>query len=509
MRHVFISYSGKSEGIAAHVMGALKGLGAAPFIYRRPDRNTALDTDTLAKLRQQCEASSFFIQILQGSAGVDIPAENKPILQLETEWFLQERSERGERRPLPLVISLEAPGTDEEGKRFGKFVDWLEENGIGVQYCSSSEEALEVAVGWFARMRGTPTEVSIVDGHLDVEVGEPGIGKAIEEALLHDRLIPQKLLYATPVGALLWHTLSTKNETRVRKLFDTFRFDVPDTPCVKKVIQQVSQWHHADPLSVIALGCGSGRREATFALTVAEACPHRKCRVLMVDVSKTLLAKAAVNFDRTFSGRNRPLGLEFALADFEHPTTLSTIMQTWCLDKPVVVLFLGNTLGNIDFRAFMATLGAAMKPADLLVAEVVVASDWEILATKKTGWQNPSPQTDERFEFVCGPVRTLGITPELRNYRFKVEVGEYSITRTYAYSLSDTDVRGVAAIANVRQYAKHLLQLVRVDAFIKDPLSRLAATMFDVIDFDVKECERVFAAEHRAQMGVFVASKRA
>ncbi len=221
-----------------------------------------------------------------------------------------------------------------------------------------------------------------------------------------------------------------------------------------------------------------------------------------------MLAQAADNFDRLFSARNRQLGIEFAVADFEHPTTLSCIMQKWCLDSPAVVLFLGNTLGNIDFRAFLATLAAALKPTDLLVAEVVIASEAEIKSTVSSGWRPVTPQTDERFEFICGPIRTVGIAPDIRNYRCRVDVGEHSIERTYGYALSAKDIASIAAIANVRQYADHMLQLVRVDAFRREPLQTLFSSMFDVLCCQIEPCDRVMVDGRRAEMGVIAARSR-
>ncbi len=215
MRHVFLSYAGKSQQLAANVAAALKGLGADPFVYHHPNRHTSIDADTQAKLKLHCEAASFFVQILEGSGGTSILEGDKPLLQLEVEWYLAKRSDRGERRPSPLVLSLERPRSDEEGKRLTRLLEWLQASNIDVQPADGPDQVLEVCVGWYARMRVTPAEVSIIDGYLDVEVGQQSVNKALEDALLHGRLVPQTLLYDTPVGAMLWTHLTTRHETRV------------------------------------------------------------------------------------------------------------------------------------------------------------------------------------------------------------------------------------------------------------------------------------------------------
>lgn len=512
MHHVFISYASKSEAVATAIASVLEPLGARCFVYQRPGATTAVDTDTLTKLKQQVEASSFFVQILDGSAGCAVASENDvPILQLELDWYLERRLERGNRRPLPLVLSFKPTTTGDERRLFDRYVQWFQDKGVNYEPCESPNVAYGVAVGWFARTRFIPTEISAIEGSLDVDVGRPTVDKAFEAALVKGEPLPQKYLYTSPVAALLWLKLSRFNRSKTRDLYETIDYRDISLPSIQALIRHTAGTDHTSPLSLIALGCGDGRRESILASTISQLFPRKKVQILLVDVSKTLIAHATEQLSVIFGNQNIDPAISFALADFEHPTAMASLMSRWSGDHPSIALLLGHTLGNIDASNFLQTIASAMKPKDLLAVEIAVANEAELRAAadpaSPRSWQQAAPQKDDRFEFVCGPIRALGITPQIDRYKARSDLGDTAIHRYYGYALTPRDMDDIRAVVGNTLFREAILQLVKIDTFIEAKLPTLYPSSLRIIAQDIKNCKKVMRDGHPARMGFFVAER--
>jgi hypothetical protein len=512
MQHVFISYASRSEPIATAIGSMLEALGAKCFVYQRPDGKTAVDADTLTKIRNQIEAASFFIQILEGSAGTLVAQEgNTPILQLEMDWFLRKRHERGNRRPLPLVLSFRPATKGDERATFDRFVHWFQEEGVNYEPCDHVNTAYKVANGWFARMRFAPTEIAAIEGSLDVEVGRPTIDKALEAAFAKGEPLSQKYLYTSPVAALLWLNLSRHKKTRTRDLYETINYRDSALATIQCLIRHCANTEHTTPLSIVALGCGDARRESILAQTLASSVRHKKIQLLLVDVSKTLISQAAEQLSLVFQHENIDPSITFALADFEHPTAIASLMSRWSGDHPCISLLLGNTLGNIQASNFLQTIAYAMKPKDLLAVEISVANDAERQAAsdpaRPRGWRPASPQKDHRFEFVCGPIRALGISPQIERYKVRHAVTETAIEQHFAYFLTAKDMDDVQAVVGNSTYREPMIELVKVATFFDDKLDSLFPSSLRIIAKDIKPCPSVMREGQASRMGFIVAEK--
>lgn len=512
MEYVFISYASRSEVVATAIGATLEALGASCFVYQRPGPNTAVDADTLTKIKNQIESSTFFIQILDGSAGTPVNSHaGTPILQLETDWYLRIRDRLGGRRPLPHIISFPPTTTGEERRAFDRYITWLHDEGVGFEPCDNPNAAYKVAVGWFARHRYSPSEIAVIEGSLDIAVGEPAVDAAFEAALVHSVPLPQKYLYTSPVASILWSKLLASNKSKTRFLYETIDYRSANLNGVRALLAQIVDWQHTMPISIIALGCGDGKRECQLVRTISAALPHRKVRVLLVDVSKTLVAQATNCFAAaSFGNDGAAPSINFALADFEHPRSIASLMRRWSGDYPCVSILLGNTLGNIDSVTFLQTIASAMKPKDLLAVEIAIAHDAERKAASEIGnstWKAIQPQRDENFEFVCGPIRALGINPKTDRYRARTIVGEWAVQRFYSYKLSAHDMEDIHAVVGRTPIEEHNLQLVKVDTFYEDTLESMYPKSLRIVAKDIADCHKVVRDGRPSKMGFVVAER--
>jgi hypothetical protein len=470
--------------------------------------------DTLSKLRTQVEASSFFIQILEGSAGMLVPTEAGalvPILRLEMGWFLTKRHELGNRRPLPLVLSFKPTTTGSERDDFQELIQWMEEQGVGYEPCDHVNTAYKVANGWFARIRHLPTEISAIDGSLDIEVGNPTIDRAIEAAFVRGEPLSQKYLYTSPVAALLWLKLSRLTKTRTRDLYDTIDYSTAVNAPMKALVEHCAKLDIASPLSIIALGCGDARRESVLVRTLCNSSPQRKPQILLVDISKTLISHAVGHVVHALSHLRSEPAITFALADFEHPTAMASVMTRWRGDHPGILLLLGNTLGNIEATNFLQTIASAMKPKDLLAVEIAIANDKEregaMDASKNRVWRNPSKQKDPTFEFVCGPIRALGISPQIDRYKVRQIATETAIEQHYAYHLTSRDMDDAKYVVGNTTFSEPRIELVKVASFFDDKLDVLFPDSLKIIAREIKS-SGVMREGQAARMGFVVAERQ-
>ncbi|MBX3389856.1 MAG: hypothetical protein KF691_10435 [Phycisphaeraceae bacterium] len=514
MEYVFISYASRSLPIVANIAGALDAIGACPLVYQRPNEATAVDSDTLTKIRNQIESSAFFIQVLDGSAGTSVEShDGTSILQLEMDWYLQARARTGGRRLLPHVVSFPPSSVGDERKTFDRYVRWFENRGIGYEPVSDSASAVRVALGWFVRHRYRSIELTTLDGSLDIAVGDPPVDQAIDFALVRGYPLPQKYLYTSPVAALLWNKLLQAKNSKTRQFYETIDYRSANLSGIKKMLTAFGDAPHTLPLSVIALGCGSGRRECDLIQTISRLMPHRKVRVLLVDVSKTLIAQAA----RYFSAQEFGVGasdasISFALADFEHPRSVAALMKHWSGESLCISLLFGNTLGNIDSSTFLQSISSAMKPQDILAVEIAIANENEIreatrLSASGRGWERADTQRDENFEFVCGPIRALGLHPKTERFRSKTQIGDYAVHKYYGYALESKDIEEIGAVAHDLTVQKALLQLIKVDSFIESNLATLYPSDLRIEAVDIVDCERVQKHGRSSKMGFVVAER--
>ena len=500
MLSVFLSYSGNTSTTAAGIHAALTGLGAKVLSYKHPNAETPINATAQERIQKECESAHMFIQVVDEDLGCS-EIGGIPILQCELQWFLESMHTDFMRKPKPLILTVGA--LNELTSSYVRSFDASSE----VIHCDKPERSIEIATSWYSKLRVVERDPRVIQGHMDLEIGQPLVDKALGHALHHDELVPQKLLYTSPFGALFWRKLANDPSSSVRRLYNAIDFDSDNVEPVSKTISEISQWDPRIPICLIALGCGDGRREAILTEHLIRRFPGRPFRVLLVDISKTLVAMAARRFMTIHHTKPVDLAINFALADFEHPITLSNLMSQWQPDYPVVVLFLGNTLGNINFSSFIASVSSAMTPNDVLLTEITMAPGPGARPNEEVGkWTRISPQHDDRFNFLTGPVRELGVRPQLKNFRVRVDKEEHCVRKTYGYHLDESESAAVESILNHKHITGRRLLLLRVDAFYEEPLRKELSKTLNLIGnqihkFPVKDLQG-------QEMGLFLAKRQ-
>lgn len=475
MNHIFLSYTNKTEDLAQNLEAVLIGLGGNVFNYKHPTEQTAINADVLQRLRKECSAAHFFVQLIEGHLGT-VEIDSTSLIRQEFDWFMQSRARWDNTRPRPVVIKLDVK-TDAPAE---SHLRYAAEQGAEVIICENKRNALQVVTGWYSKQRVRAQEPTAIPGHMDLEVAEPFVDSALSAAIHTEQLIPQKLLYTSPFGALFWRRLARSPQSSVRKMYDIVDFSSDQTDVVSLCIKQVTAtWDPRLPLSVIALGCGDGRREAMFAEALTRALPNRELRVLLVDISKTLVATAAREFVLFANRKNIDMKLAFALADFEHPATMALLMRQWSPDLPVIILFLGNTLGNINISSFMDALSSSMKREDLLLSEVTLTATDKLPPFNRGPKQNVSPQHEDRFDFLTGPIRQLGLLPKLKNFKVQVDEESLCARRTYSYDFDEAEFQAVQSILGTENRKGRIL-LLRVDSFRQQALLDELSPSFNI-----------------------------
>jgi len=130
---------------------------------------------------------------------------------------------------------------------------------------------------------------------------------------------------------------------------------------------EILDWANGDPINVIDLGCGDGKKAAGLIKAFKGKLKVKYCPI---DISSYMVGKAI----ETFSKENIAEIIEFQynISDFEN---LGNVMHLLNLGeyKKNLVLLLGNTLGNFEINELLYEIRNSMKGNDLLVIDTAVA----------------------------------------------------------------------------------------------------------------------------------------
>ena len=483
------------------IKAVIETSGSRVFSYKHAGTVAQQNETMEERIRAECLAADAFFQIIGAGVGT-VTINGVPAIEQELNWYFDRFEIDFKKKPRPFIVVVDEPNTSSEEKELlDRYAARSE-----VKYVENSAEALGLFTSKHQVVKSAHgPAITAIRGHMDREIVEPSIETAFREALFKENhLLPQKFLYTSPFGALFWKRLANANGSSVRQSFDAVKLDSDHVASISKLISTISQWPLDAPISLVALGCGDGRRECNLTEKIVKALPGRRVRVLLVDVSKTLIADAATRFMQLRNDRGINMEIEFALADFERPTTLSTLLYEWEPTHPVALIFLGNTLGNINFASFVGALTSGMKRGDQLLTEVTLVSGSLADFAKKTGRQPIRPQSGDRFQFLTSPIRQLGIAPREENYRVRYSHEDISIRRTYEYKFDQNEAKIVASILGHDRINQSLL-LMRVDAFFPNELREAPAGTLRMEDSKIHEYP--VAGPIGGTMGLFLASR--
>jgi L-histidine N-alpha-methyltransferase len=180
---------------------------------------------------------------------------------------------------------------------------------------------------------------------------DPAVAEQVREGLARSgqKRLPSWLLY-DHLGSALFETISYLPEYGLTRADERIL-----RRCAEAIVRPF-----ASPLLVAELGSGSGRKTRWILSALAA---RQTTRYYPIDISPTALARCEAELGRLPSVR-----LEAIEADYL--TGLRTVTDRRQAAQPLLVLFLGSTIGNFEpdeGGAFLSDTRALMSPGDALL----------------------------------------------------------------------------------------------------------------------------------------------
>ena len=290
-------------------------------------------------------------------------------------------------------------------------------------------------------------DVSLFRGFLEPTSSCTDIVKALHTKINSPTdVLPQKYLYCSLHGAELWRELCGRSSSHIQQVYTEFPLGWGSNELTEVFTETAREFLGGHRTAgFIALGAGTGSREAKICDWLCKTCDLRRLEAVLVDVSSELLSDSLNRFAACVPAVRR----HFAMLDFEQPQGEAQLahLRNQLGDIPVIFAFLGNTFGNLDQRAFLNLMSRLMKPNDVLLCELLIVSDEQTHAPGRDRDEEHSlddrqynPADDVRAQFVVDPLRAFGFNPRIdglkRRIRFSPGRG---VRQTYRYVFSQSD----------------------------------------------------------------------
>lgn len=164
-----------------------------------------------------------------------------------------------------------------------------------------------------------------------------------------------KLWYLTPDQAQAF--LDLEDESQYKK-------DVTEkeTNLIKENIQEINHVIGNEPINIIDLGCGDGRKALLF---IESLIGKAKMRYCPIDISNYMVEKAISRISK-IRGVDEVIKFQWNISDFENIENISALLRQGEYKKNVILL-LGNTLGNFEINELLYEIRSSMKEGDLLI----------------------------------------------------------------------------------------------------------------------------------------------
>ncbi|MGQ0800225.1 MAG: L-histidine N(alpha)-methyltransferase [Pseudomarimonas sp.] len=442
--------------------------------YRDPSaRVTPLSGLLTHRLRQEIGSCDLFFMLIGSDAGSPLEGddEDRGALDFELTTYEDLRNS-GRKKSAPFIVSYNTSKV-EPSRNLIKLLNNIKGRGLDSKLAENRQKAIALMVEAFNYLKYT-TQQNTITGFLDVDNIHLDIARKLADSISTNSPFPQKYLYATPVGAQYWVNLTRGNSSAIGTVYQKFMSgsQIPDEDqsCVdwasQKLVSLVEKDSERKPpgqqdhVCVLVLGCGDAKREAYICGTLKRKLHGSLLRVLLVDVSKTLISTAATEFRNQIHG---DIDVRFAIVDFERPAALKTIRQRWAPQSRVIVLFLGNTFGNINSSVFLNNFETFFRPGDIAMIETAKASNTSNTVQTQTLAFSPD---DKRFDFFTSPLLMMGLTPvrmQLQRRTAETSVGEIE---TFRYIFSENDEQTLINSEHFQLVAKgHYIDLCSIQRF--------------------------------------------
>ena len=126
-------------------------------------------------------------------------------------------------------------------------------------------------------------------------------------------------------------------------------------------IEEMKQKFGKEPLNVIDLGCGDGKKAVIF---TEQLKGDLKIRYCPIDISSYMVEKALDRIRKTDVGE--VVEFQWNISDFENIENISFLLRQGDFKRNLILL-LGNTLGNFEINELLYEVRSSMKDGDFLL----------------------------------------------------------------------------------------------------------------------------------------------
>ncbi len=298
-------------------------------------------------------------------------------------------------------------------------------------------------------------DVSLFRGFLEPTSNCTDIVRALQTKINSPTdVLPQKYLYSSLHGAELWRELCTRQSSHINQVYTGFPLGWGTNELTEAFSEVVElAFGSTRTAGLIALGAGTGSREARICDWLCKTRDLRRLEAVLVDVSSELLGDSL----NRFSGCVPAVRRHFAVLDFEQPQGEAQLahLRDHLGSMPVIFAFLGNTFGNLDQRAFLGLMSRLMRPNDVLLCELLIVPEAQTHAPGRTDGSEAAlldlrfnPRDDVRSQFIIDPLRTFGFNPRIEGLTRRIGyMPGRGVRQTYRYVFSQADAEQAKALS--------------------------------------------------------------
>lgn len=363
------------------------------------------------------------------------------------------------------------------------------------------------ACSWPSKVKSIG-DVPLFPGFLEPTWGCINVVHELCEAIrIPDRFFPQKHLYASLHGARLWKALCD-GPSHIAEVYKNFPLGISRAPLTSAFTKQAAKMmeNHAEKrLGVVALGAGTGKRETKICKWLVDELELVRLDALVLDVSSELLGISLQEFKGQVGERIHP---HFAVMDFELNSGLEHLkwLRSSLGGHPVLFLLLGNTFGCVDESLYLKSMADVMQGSDLLLCESALVADTEAWKA----WPDYEPENDPRADFICDPLRSLGMNPQRKQLKRlpSSDSGKW-LKQQFLYEFSAADVTAGSALTISPKpaiAANHTVGLLEVKELTASHTKEVFGQVFENVELVEHDYKVASPSSTGVRMGYVFAS---
>jgi len=134
--------------------------------------------------------------------------------------------------------------------------------------------------------------------------------------------------------------------------------------------QEILDWADNEPINIIDLGCGDGKKALALIKLLNKKIKIRYCPI---DISSYMVKKAIETFSHE-EGAADVAEFKYNISDFENLENIIPLLKFKGYKKNLILL-LGNTLGNFEINELLYKIRGSMNDNDLLLIDIAVADE--------------------------------------------------------------------------------------------------------------------------------------